>query len=88
MAGHSLGAGVATLVSFASQAWLDTELGAEGGGAPVVGALLVAPPNAGPPEFVEQFNARVNARRLAMQYDIVPQVLEPSGAGWEMCVRW
>lgn len=40
----------------------------------VVSALLVAPPNAGSPAFVEAFNRRVNARRLAAEYDIVPQV--------------
>lgn len=103
IAGHSLGAGVSTLLSLAAQNFLDAAAaggaaaangsagagssggaggGADGGSAAaaaeaqaaVVGALLVAPPNAGSPQFVEEFNQRVNARRLAMEYDIVPQV--------------
>ncbi len=73
MTGHSLGAGVGTLVSYAAQSYLNQQQGAA---APVVGAVLVAPPNAGSPEFVDSFNQLVNARRLAFEYDIVPQVRE------------
>lgn len=69
--GHSLGAGVGTLVSYAAQSYLNQQMGAA---APVVGAVLTAPPNAGSPEFVNAFNQLVNARRLAFEYDIVPQV--------------
>ncbi|PRW33116.1 lipase [Chlorella sorokiniana] len=68
--GHSLGAGVGTLLSYATQSYLNEKLGAA---APVVGAVLVAPPNAGSPQFVDAFNTLVNARRLAFEYDIVPQ---------------
>lgn len=68
--GHSLGAGVGTLVSYAAQSYLNQQMGAA---APVVGAVLTAPPNAGSPEFVNAFNQLVNARRLAFEYDIVPQ---------------
>ena len=68
--GHSLGAAVATLVGFSAQGHLDSALGAK---APVVGVVLAAPPNVGPPAFTSAFNTKVNARRLAFQYDIVPQ---------------
>lgn len=68
--GHSLGAAVATLASYAAQSYLDEQLGE---GAPVVGAVLVAPPNVAGPAFVAEFDQRVNARRLAFQFDIVPQ---------------
>lgn len=71
LTGHSLGAGVGTLVSYAAQSYLNQQMGAA---APVVGAVLTAPPNAGSPEFVNAFNQLVNARRLAFEYDIVPQV--------------
>jgi hypothetical protein len=40
---------------------------------PMLSAVLVAPPNVGAEDFVEVFNAGVNARRIAFQYDIVPQ---------------
>ncbi|KAL4431070.1 hypothetical protein ABPG75_006326 [Micractinium tetrahymenae] len=78
IAGHSLGAGVATLLAYAAQQLLDAEAAAAGaalgnGTAPIVSALLVAPPSVGPPDFVAQFNTLVNARRLAFDYDIVPQ---------------
>lgn len=79
--GHSLGAGVATLVAFAAQGYLDGAIGA--GGAPAVGAVLFAPPNAGSPAFVAQYDARVNSRRLAFEYDIVPQAR--LGWGWVGC---
>lgn len=61
-----------TLLAYAAQSWLDERMGAA---APVVGAALFAPPTAGSPQFVERFNKLVNARRLAFEYDIVPQVL-------------
>lgn len=70
--GHSLGAATATLVSYAAQQYLNEQL-AEA--APVVDAVLVAPPNAGPSGFVEAFNQLVNARSLAFEYDIIPQAL-------------
>ncbi len=79
IAGHSLGGGVATLLAYAAQQFLRAEAVAAGAGpgnstAAVVSALLVAPPSVGPPDFVARFNQLVNARRLAFQYDIVPQV--------------
>lgn len=77
MAGHSLGGGVATLLALAAQDYLDGEMGADA--APVVAAALYAPPNAGSPQFVEQFNARVNSRRFAFEYDIVPQASRREG---------
>lgn len=72
VAGHSLGGGLGTLVAFAAQAFLDEQMGAAA--APLISAALFAPPNVGPPQFVEAFNAQVNSRRLAFIYDIVPQV--------------
>lgn len=79
IAGHSLGGGVATLLAFAAQQFLEGEAAAAGAGpangtAPLVSVLLVAPPSVGPPDFVARFNRLVNARRLAFEYDIVPQV--------------
>lgn len=71
MTGHSLGGGVGTLVSYAAQSYLNQQMGAA---APAVSSVLFAPPNAGSPEFVDSFNQLVNARRLAFEYDIVPQV--------------
>ncbi|KAL4425099.1 hypothetical protein ABPG77_010413 [Micractinium sp. CCAP 211/92] len=78
IAGHSLGGGVATLLAYAAQQFLRAEAVAAGARpgnstAAVVSALLVAPPSVGPPDFVARFNQLVNARRLAFQYDIVPQ---------------
>ena len=69
--GHSLGGAVGSLLAYAAQSYLDSQLGAA---SPAVSAVLFAPPNVGPPAFVDQFNKRVNARRIAMEYDIVPQV--------------
>ena len=70
--GHSLGGAVGSLLAYASQSLLKSIFPA--GKAPRVDAVLFAPPNAGPPAFVDQFNKLVNARRIAMEYDIVPQV--------------
>ena len=53
--------------------------------APVVSTALFAPPNVGPPAFVTHFNALVNSRRIAFEYDIVPQV---GGQGVCMGVEW
>lgn len=80
VAGHSLGGGVATLVAYAAQAFLEEQMGAAA--APLVSAVLYAPPNVGPPQFAEAFNERVNGRRLAFVYDIVPQAsaAEPAAA--------
>lgn len=69
VAGHSLGGGVGTLVALAAQQHLDARLGA----GPVVSAVVYGAPTVGGPAFVNLFNARVNARRVAFQYDIVPQ---------------
>lgn len=92
IAGHSLGAGVATLLSYAAQQLLESETVAAGAGlgnrtAPVVSALLVAPPSVGPPDFMARFNQLVNARRLAFEYDIVPQVSRPHRPSCSACVR-
>lgn len=76
--GHSLGAGVSTLLAYAAQQYLDQQYHSRQlpkGGTPAVGAVLFAPPNVGPPGFVERANALVNARRLAYVYDIIPQAL-------------
>ena len=58
-------------MSFAVQRHLNALLGTA---APVVSASLFAPPNVGPPQFVAAYNKLVNGRRIAYQYDIVPQV--------------
>ncbi|GAB4820078.1 hypothetical protein N2152v2_007124 [Parachlorella kessleri] len=70
--GHSLGSGVGTLLSLGIQSYLDEQLGADV--APVVSASLAAPLNVGGPEFVDYYNQRVNARRIAFVYDSIPQV--------------
>lgn len=98
MTGHSLGGGVGTLVAYAAQSYLNQQMGAA---APAVGSVLFAPPNAGSPEFVDSFNQLVNARRLAFEYDIVPQVryncvclrsvagcLFAAAVGLEVCAVW
>ena len=70
--GHSLGSGVGTLLSLAMQSYLDEQMGP--GAAPAVSASLAAPLNVGGPEFVDYYNERVNARRIAFVYDSIPQV--------------
>ena len=71
VAGHSLGGGMASLIGFATQSYLDTKLGAK---APVASVALFAPPNVGPAAFANKFDTLVNARRLAFEYDVVAQV--------------
>ncbi len=68
---RSLGGGVATLMAFAVQRHINARMPLV---APVVSAALFAPPNVGPPQFVGLYNRLVNGRRIAFQYDIVPQV--------------
>lgn len=68
VAGHSLGAGVATLVAYAAQEMLAEQEGVN------VSAALFAPPNVGPAGFASAFNELVNARRIAYEADVVPQV--------------
>ncbi len=70
MAGHSSGAGVATLLAYAAQSYLDEQLGPD---APIINTVLFAQPNVGPPAFVSQFDSLVNARRITYQDDIVTQ---------------
>jgi len=63
ISGHSLGAGVATLMSYAVQAYL-----AKNGQSNIpVSAALFAPPNVGPPAFTEDFNKKVNGRCVSSQ---------------------
>lgn len=71
--GHSLGAATATLVSYAAQAYLNLTLEDSADPVPMLSAVLVAPPNVGDANFTQLFNEGVNARRIAFQYDIVPQ---------------
>ena len=70
--GHSLGGAVGSLLAYAAQSYLNSRFRA--GRAPVVNAVLFAPPNAGPPAFVDEFNKRVNARRVVFEFDVVPRV--------------
>lgn len=70
IAGHSLGAGVSTLMSVATENYLKRHKK----GNIVVDAVLFAPPNVGPPTFAAEFNSKINGRRVAFKYDIVPQV--------------
>ncbi|WIA35276.1 hypothetical protein OEZ86_003735 [Tetradesmus obliquus] len=74
ISGHSLGAALATLLAYRAQVLLDDKLAAAGKPLVAVGALLFAPPNVGSDAFVADFNKRVNARRIAFQWDIIPQV--------------
>jgi Lipase (class 3) len=70
VSGHSLGAGVSTLMSYAVQGYLAQN----GVGNIVVDAALFAPPNVGPPAFAQDFNTKVNGRRVAWQTDVVTEV--------------
>ena len=70
ISGHSLGAGVSTLMSYATEQYLSNN----GLGNIVVDALLFAPPNVGPPAFAQSFNTKVNGRRVAFLTDIVTEV--------------
>ncbi|KAH7620836.1 hypothetical protein Ndes2526B_g04770 [Nannochloris sp. 'desiccata'] len=70
VSGHSLGAGVSTLMSYAIQAYL----GNKGLGNIVVDGILFAPPNVGPPQLAQDFNKKVNGRRVAWQTDVVTEV--------------
>ncbi|WIA41719.1 hypothetical protein OEZ86_009064 [Tetradesmus obliquus] len=78
VAGHSLGAGVATLLSYGMQTCLQQHEGPQ----VKLAALLMAPPNAGNAAFAAQFNKAVNARRLPFSFDVIPQVpCSPSMVG-------
>lgn len=61
VSGHSLGAGVSTLMSYAIQAYL----GNKGLGNIVVDGILFAPPNVGPPQLAQDFNKKVNGRYVS-----------------------
>lgn len=74
IAGHSLGAAMATMLSYRAQVYLDQQLPAAGKPPLAVGALLFAAPNVGNNAFVAAFNSKVNARRIAYVYDLIPQV--------------
>lgn len=74
ISGHSLGAAMATMLSYRAQLLLDEKLPAAGKGPVKVDALLFAPPQVGDAAFAAAFNKRVNARRIAFKYDVVPQV--------------
>jgi hypothetical protein len=63
ISGHSLGAGVSTLMSYAVQAYLANN----GLGNILVSAALFAPPNVGPPSFAQSFNNEVNGRYVSRQ---------------------
>jgi hypothetical protein len=71
--GHSLGGAVGSLLAYAAQSYLNSRFRA--GRAPVVNAVLFAPPNAGPPAFVDEFNKRVNARRVVSSSTSCPRWL-------------
>ena len=77
VAGHSMGAGIATLIGYATQTYLNTKMGE--GKAVVASVALFAPPNVGPTAFATTFDQTVNARRVAFDYDIVPQVRRSRG---------
>lgn len=72
--GHSLGAGVATLVGYAAQQQVGSSV--------TVDTVLFAPPNVGSSAFTDSFNKLVNGRRIAYVTDVVPQVpCSPDMAG-------
>eukprot|EP00775_Hariotina_reticulata_P007421 gene7421-7630_t len=73
VAGHSLGAGVATIVAYMAQAYLDQKLSVRVAKVKV-DAYLFAPPNVGDAVFVAAYNRMVNARRIVFQYDLIPQM--------------
>lgn len=68
-------------MAFAVQRHLNARLGKA---APVVGAAVFAAPTVGPPQFVAAYNQLVNSRRLAFQFDIVPQVSEGAACNRRM----
>eukprot|EP00878_Enallax_costatus_P042550 GHUV01049946.1.p1 GENE.GHUV01049946.1~~GHUV01049946.1.p1 ORF type:complete len:320 (+),score=33.21 GHUV01049946.1:1365-2324(+) len=72
--GHSLGAGVSTLFAYGLQLAVNKMTGGKRHSSIRVDTVLFAPPNAGSPAFVASFNNLVNARRIAFENDIVPQV--------------
>jgi hypothetical protein len=80
IAGQSLGAAVATLLAARAQkflkercadkpAWQDWP-----GKHPLVTGVMFAAPHVGNNIFAQDFNARVNARRVAFHYDLTSQV--------------
>lgn len=74
-AGHSLGAAVATLLSYAAQRYLDHRRPGV-----VVDALLVASPNVGDEVFARSFASVVNSRRIMFINDVITQVPCTGGA--------
>ncbi|KAG1664934.1 hypothetical protein FOA52_004456 [Chlamydomonas sp. UWO 241] len=81
IAGHSLGAGVSTILSLLMADYID-----EAVRGPVrikVDAFLFAPPNAGDAEFNRLQAARVNVRSLVYVHDIIPQL--PCAPGMITC---
>jgi len=77
-AGHSLGAGAATLLSYATVEFLK-QRGIE----TPVSAILFGAPNTGDSVFVEAQRQRVNTRRLTFDNDVVPLI--PCASGMPAC---
>lgn len=70
--GHSLGAGIGTMVAFAAADYLAASMGPDE--APVVQAVLFAPPQVGDSSFVDAYNQLVNGRMVDYADDIINQV--------------
>ncbi|KAG1666288.1 hypothetical protein FOA52_004769 [Chlamydomonas sp. UWO 241] len=72
IAGHSLGAGVSTVMSLLMADYIDEAL--PGPSRIKVDAFLFAPPNAGDADFNKIQAARVNVRSLVFVHDIITQI--------------
>eukprot|EP00798_Chlamydomonas_sp_ICE-L_P000017 gene17-12830_t len=72
IAGHSLGAGVSTILSYLVQQYINEAV--PGLNRIQVDAFLFAPPNAGNKAFNKRLSEKVNIRSITFNYDVVPQV--------------
>jgi hypothetical protein len=80
IAGQSLGAAVATLLSARAQRFLQRQCANKTAWQdwpwqqPLVTGVFFAAPHVGDAAFTADFNSRVNARRVAFSYDLTSQV--------------
>lgn len=80
IAGHSLGAAVATLLTARAQKFLQEQCASKPAWQawpkkqPLVTGVMFAAPHVGDSAFTQDFDARVNARRVVFEYDLTSQV--------------